>query len=158
MVLISCQMMISSVGRYGLCVLPFIVSSNSQRSSHAVHYLCFNSESEMMIQSEHGWSCLPDRCSMMCGLADSRVMASMQRIMDGKITLKEMENVKEKRSRVEKLCLANQDYDVEKVKAALEHREKECNALKQRKKVLASFCSEMDTAKLKIDGSLCVKG
>ena len=110
--------------------------------------------SEMMIQLTDGRSCLPVESSKMCGLADSRVIAFMQRIMDGEVTLKEMENVKEKRSTVEKLCLANQDYDVEKIKTALERREKEYNALKWQKKVLASFCHEMDTAKIKIDGIL----
>lgn len=108
------------------------------------------------MKSDHGTervqSCLPDKCDIICSLADSAVMDTLQRIADGTITLKEMEAIYEKKHQVEKLYAASQGSNLGEFKMLLECRNKECCAFKLHKIILDSFCSEMEQAELHIDG------
>lgn len=102
--------------------------------------------------SRRGESCLPDDCALMCALADSLLVALMERIVSGEVSFKEMELVSDKQYQLEKLCNATQEYKIEDIKALLERRRMECRAFRRRKQVLTLFCNEMKTAKLNIKG------
>lgn len=104
-----------------------------------------------MIESAH--SCLPENCQVMCTLADSTLMAMMKTISNGTITLRAMEGIYEKKDQVEKLCgAASKDYKLEDVKSLLKTRNDECTAFKRYKAILASFCREIRTTRLRIQG------
>lgn len=97
-------------------------------------------------------SCLSEKCHVLCTMGNSAVIDMMQKIFSGSITLHEMKSVYQRRSQVEKLCLANAQWNLTELKSRLEIRNKECTAFKQHKDVLGSFCREMEVYKLQIEG------
>ena len=97
-------------------------------------------------------SCLPDKCSSMCELAISRLMALIEKIMDGRVTVEEIGSVMQKKLQVMKLCSAYQGCNLKEIQTALEYREAEHIAFGKRRNVLSSFWRKMDATKLKIEG------
>lgn len=102
-----------------------------------------------------------DDCEMFCSFADSTLTDMIERIFSGAISLEEMEAVHHKRSHVEKLCAASSlhawEYTWDDVKTFMDHRHKECVAFRLYKEILASFCRQLETHNLHVEGQiLCV--
>ena len=124
------------------------------------------SESEMRINSgkkeNENW--FSDECDFFCSLADSTLTNMIQRIFSGAISLQEMEGVYQKLPQVEKLCIAssrhNWEYNWDDVKTAMINRYRECVAFKRYKEILTTFCLDLETQKLNIEGKslICLGG
>ena len=97
-------------------------------------------------------SCLPDRCTDICSLADSVVDTLLDSIMSGMVTGKDMEKVLKKQHEIERLYNAHQGTNVDHFRVVMNQRATEWNAFKERRKVLDSFCRELGKAKLNIEG------
>lgn len=111
--------------------------------------------SEMRIRSggeNQGQSWFSDECDIFCSLADSSLMDMIQRISSGSISFQEMETVFQKKTQVEKLCGASSQYNWDDVNSFLYLRNKECTAFRRHKENLGSFCRELETYNLPIEG------
>lgn len=98
-------------------------------------------------------SCLPERYNILCAYADNTLILTQRRIVDGAITIREMEHIYARKAQVLKLCEANQDhYKLDRIKACIELRKTECAAFKRYKSELALFCREISAAKVNIKG------
>ncbi len=109
-------------------------------------------ESSSKTRSAH--SCLTETCSLMCSLADSRFMLMKQEIFDGSVTFRGMKFILEKQAEVERLCAANDVYELGEVQVMLNRRKVECAAFHDYKARLDSFCSKLVLSKVQIPGKL----
>ena len=95
---------------------------------------------------------LSEKCSLLCSLADSRLTTVMEQVFDASIPLKEMEFVLKNQLQVEKLCVANEMYKLDRVQMILNRRDYECTAFRSCKTRLDSLSSKLVLSKLQITG------
>ena len=99
---------------------------------------------------EHGHSCLDEKYSLMCSLADSTLEDMKKRICDGSICLNEIDCVSANEHQAMKLCTGDTECNIS---AYLDMRKYELSAFKCHKSQLGSFCREMEMSKFLIEGN-----
>jgi len=111
---------------------------------------------ESLISTEGGTdahSCLPEDCCVMCVRAHSNLEVVCRQIIEGDITINELQKISDKMEQMKRLCTAasvsgNQEpqqkqFAFEDIKTALEQRMDEYEAFRKRKEHLGTLCSEI---------------
>ena len=98
------------------------------------------------VGKNQGHSCLPERSSLLCGLATSTLDAVCDSINSGNITVRDLDCISGKWDQMEKLCSAAKTGNLEKkgkeyskIKRALETRLNEYEAFVNRKELLGKL-------------------
>lgn len=97
-------------------------------------------------------SVLSEKCDFMCTLATSAVKYMLERLFSGMLEVKEFVAVYARRNQVEKLCIAHHQDSLSDVLTVLENRNKEYTAFTHHRSQLDSFCRQMETSELQIEG------
>jgi hypothetical protein len=110
------------------------------------------SETRIKSGTEERW--FSSECDTFCFLADSALTEMIDRISKGSISLQEMDSVFRRKASIEKLCLAS-SRDWSDIEHTLECRNEECTTFKHHKEVLLSFCRELKTCNVHVEGMSC---
>jgi hypothetical protein len=102
-----------------------------------------------MIGTEERW--FSSECDTFCSLADSALTEMIDKISSGSISLQEMDSIYQRKSKIRNLCLASlRDWSV--IEHTIESRIEECTTFKHHYEVLWSFCHELKTYKIQVEG------
>lgn len=89
-------------------------------------------------------SCLPEKCDLMCSLANNTLMNVTQSIADGDVTVQEMESINTKERQMENLCAIIQEcFSINKIVPLLKRRITEYGSFKMYQNGLSLFCDEI---------------
>lgn len=101
-------------------------------------------------------SCLTQKCKVICLLASSAAEDMFARLFSGMLKIKEVEVMYNKRAQVEKLREADGQRNADDVINELQQRNVECTAFERHKAQLGTFCRQIRTSGLQIEGK-CVQ-
>lgn len=98
-------------------------------------------ENEALV-SKSGQSCLHERTTLLCAMADSTIVNMCEKIRAGDITMKELDKtaIPTIRKQMTKLCSAAGQCGIEE---ALEQRLSEANAFNRHKETLGLICDHI---------------
>lgn len=146
----------SFVGIYGKLCMACCILYNSQNVLIISDLLLYTAN-ESLISTEDGTaaqSCLPEDCYEMCVRAHSTLELVCRNIIEGDITVNELQKISAKMDQMKRLCRAasvsenqepqQQQFAFKGIKAALEQRMDEYKAFTRRKEHLGTLCSAID--------------
>jgi len=143
----------SFISIYGKLCMACCILYNSHNVLIISDLLLYTAN-ESLISTEDGTtdqSCLPEDCCMMCVRAHSNLEVVCRNIIEGDITINELQKISAKMDQMKRLCRAasvsenqepqQQQFAFEGIKAALEQRMDEYKAFTRRKEHLGTLCS-----------------
>ena len=128
---------------------------------------CLSLANESLISTEDGntaQSCLPEDCYVMCVRAHSSLEEVCRQIIEGSISIKELQKISSKMEQMKRLCTAastngnqkqepqQQQFAFQNIKAALDQRMDEYKAFNRRKEHLVTLVTLCSRINVKVKG------